>query len=264
MLLRYREGVAGERGWIRVLMMAIIIAGPLYVNAQSRIAENRFSACRTNTAYKPGMEYGIKFGPSFNQFAQPGTMIGFNFGLFGNYKFNNCVAARVELLYSSQGGGRTDYRRVDVDPADPFGGRAVSVTNVNPQVVFNNIEIPVLAELCLPEFSKEMIRPKLLVGGSYSYMLSAVEHKTSRYNFYDGTFADMAYTKQNVSSYYNPHQFSAIIGTGICFHLNNRKFHVDVRYRAGLTQLNMRPFDIPGMGGKLHSSSLIFNMGFTL
>jgi hypothetical protein len=264
MLSRYREGVDGKRGLIRIMMMAVIIAGPLYVNAQNRIAENRFSACRNNTAYRPGLEYGIKFGPSFNQFGQPGTMIGFNFGLFGNYKINNCVAARVELLYSAQGGGRTDYRRVDIDPGDPFGGRSVSVTNVNPQIVFNNVEVPILAELCLAEFSKEMVRPKLLVGGSYSYMISAVEHKTSRYNFYDGTFADMSYTKQNVTSYYNKNQFSAIIGAGICFNLNNRKFHVDIRYRQGLTQLNARPFDIPGMGGKLHSSSLIFNMGFTL
>ena len=39
---------------------------------------------------------------------------------------------------------------------------------------------------------------------------------------------------------------------------------VDVRYRQGLTQLNQRLYDIPGMGGKLYSSSLIFNMGITL
>lgn len=246
------------------LMIWIIFMIPFLAGAQHRTSENRFQGCKNGIVVAPMLNLGVKIGPSLNQFAQPGTVIGMNIGMFGTYKVTKCFTARMELLFSTQGGGRRDYRRVDTDPNDPYGGKAVNVTNINPQVIFNSIEIPVLGEFGLAESSRLMIQPKLLLGGSYSFAMSAIEHKTQRYNFYDGTFADLAYTRQNVTEYYKRSQLSVIVGAGINFNMGSHVFNVDVRYRQGLTQLNQRLYDIPGMGGKLYSNSLIFNMGITL
>ena len=246
------------------LMIWIIFIIPFFADAQQRPSDSRFQGCKNGIVVAPMLNLGVKIGPSLNQFSQPGTAIGMNIGMFGTYKVTKCFTARMELLFSTQGGGRRDYRRVDTDPNDPYGGKAVNVTNVNPQVTFNNIEIPILGEFGLAESSRLMIQPKLLLGGSYGFTMSAIEHKTQRYNFYDGTFADLAYTRQNVTEYYKRSQLSVIAGAGINFNMGNHVFSVDIRYRQGLTQLNQRLYDIPGMGGKLYSSSLIFNMGITL
>ncbi len=258
------ELIASKRARTQILMIWIIFSIPFCTTGQHRISEARFMGCKNGIASTPLLYLGVKFGPSLNQFSQPGTVIGMNIGMFGTYKVTNCFTARMELLYSTQGGGRQNYRRVDTDPNDPYGGKAVSVTNINPQVTFNNLEIPVLGEFGLAEANRLMIQPKLLLGGSYGFAMSVIEHKTQRYNFYDGTFADLAYTRQNVTDYYKRSQFSLIAGAGINFNMGSHVFHVDVRYRQGLTQLNQRLYDIPGMGGKLYSSSLIFNMGITL
>lgn len=256
--------IADNRVLFQILMICIIFIIPFCTHGQNRISEARFKGCKNGIATAPVLGLGVKFGPSLNQFSQPGTFIGMNFGLFGTYSVTKCLDARMELLYSTQGGGRQDYRRVETDPNDPYGGKAVSITNINPQVMFNNVEIPILGEIGLTELNRSMIQPKLLLGASYSFAVSVIEHKTHRYNFYDGTFADLAYTRQNVTDYYKRNQFSLIAGAGINFSMGSRVFHVDIRYRQGLTQLNQRLYEIPGMGGKLYSTSLIFNMGVTL
>jgi hypothetical protein len=238
-------------------MMLII---PFASNAQERWIERSNYGFLTKSRYC----YGFKFGPSFNQFSQPGSFIGFNVGLYSKYRVSEYFSGRVELLYSTQGGARNDYTRTygNGDLASPTV-QVNTVTNLNPYVTFNNIEVPILAELNFQEMAGLAVQPHLLLGASYARTLSAVEHKNQRYEYSNGATAEIGYTREDVSGVYNPNQVSLIGGLGLQFHTPRRSFMLEMRYRQGITQLNNYVDNKTGIGGRLYSSSLLFNWSVT-
>jgi hypothetical protein len=238
----------------------MVLIVPFVSNAQERWIERSNYGFLSTSRYC----YGLKFGPSFNQFSQPGSFIGFNVGGFVKYKVSDVFSPRVELLYTTQGGARNDYTKTyaDGDPNNP-NPSVSSTMNLNPYVTFNSIEIPILAEFSFPEMAGLAIQPKMLVGGSFSHAMSIVETKTQRYIYSNGSAVDVGYSREDVSGNYNPNQISAIGGLGLQFATPRRTFNVELRYRQGLTQLNNYVNSTSGIGGKLYSSSLIFNVSIT-
>jgi hypothetical protein len=228
---------------------------------------------------------GAKIGVSLNQFSQPGTVIGPSVGAFASYEVLPFLKVKVEPQYSQQGGARQSYY-IDYSSID---GDVSSITHINPSVIFHNLEVPLLLELTLNEYHDEAIIPKLILGGSYSLMMSASETSTLRYNFNDGTPSiDVAYRQQGVIDNYTHNQYSAIGGFGIQFRTGKHSFQFDIRYRQGFTQLNRILYPdafnltsssslssssstssapslpVNGVGGKLYSSSLSFNFSMTI
>ena len=260
-----------NKKWIQVFAIWISVIVPYCARGQDATATP--AASQDPVAETPMITLGAKIGASLNQFSQPGTAVGLNLGAFGKYHLLDFLDVRLELLYSTQGGGRSDYTRYsDTGLFGSFGSVSssstgsvgvASITSVNPYITFNTIEIPLLAELGLPEFKDLNIQPKLLLGGSYSGVMSAIEHRTTRYNFNDGTAVDVAYSRETVKDNYKTAQWSLIAGMGMNYNLGKRVFHMDIRYRQGLTQLNNQKYT-GAAGGKLYSSSLIFNFGMTL
>ena len=258
-----------NKKWIQVFAIWISVIVPYCARGQDAVP----AASQDPVVETPRITLGAKIGTSLNQFSQPGTTIGVNIGAFGKFHVTDFLDARMELLFSVQGGGRPNYTRYVDDGT--FTGTSVGVANIqaiNPSVTFNTIEIPVLAELGLPEFKDLNIQPKLLLGMSYSMVMSSIEHRTQRYNFNDGTAVDVGYTRDEVNDNYKRNQFSVIAGLGVNYNLGKRVFHMDIRYRQGLTQVNQILYPVTsfsngssaGGGGKLYSSSLIFNFGMTL
>jgi hypothetical protein len=211
---------------------------------------------------KPYMVYGFKIGLGFNQFTQPGSFIGLNTGFFGKYKINEVFNITVEALYSMQGGGRQSYTKV-YDDASQSEFVVNTINNINPFVVFHNLEIPLLAEFGFPELSKSSIQPRFRLGGSYSMVMGAYETKTQRYNYSDGSAVDLGYIREDVADRYKKNQYSLIAAIGLDFKTARRTFFIEARYRQGLTQLNKYPYVTPGTGDTLYSSSLSFNTGIT-
>ena len=115
-------------------------------------------------------------------------------------------------------------------------------------------------------------RAELDAANRIARTLGAIEHRTQRYNFADGVSVDVGYARETVTDNYKRNQFAVIAGMGMNYNLGKRVFHMDVRYRQGLTQLNqIRYASTSGLignqgqpGGKLYSSSLTFNFGMTL
>ena len=256
-----------NKKWVQIFAIWISVIVPYYARGQDATAS-------TDSGDDSRITLGAKVGTSFNQFSQPGSFIGVNLGAFGKFKVTDFLDARLELLYSTQGGGRSDYTRVYNDGSDGSTNGVTSITNLNPYVTFNNFEIPLLVELGLPEFKDMAIQPKLLLGGSYSMVMGAIEHKTQRYSFPNSpdangnavapTIVDVGYIRENVTDNYKRSQWAVIAGIGVNYKLGKRTFMMDIRYRQGLTQLNQVVYAVPGIGGKLYSSSLIFNFGMTL
>jgi len=242
-----------------VVAVVILLIIPNLVQGQYRYTE------RSNYGIKSRsyIVYGIKFGPSLNQFTQPGSFIGLNAGIFAKYKINDSFDVLAEGLYSMQGGGRQNYTKI-YDDADQSRFVVNSITNINPFVVFHNFEIPLLAEFGFPELSRLSIQPRFRFGGSYSRVISAFETKTQRYNYSDGSAVDIGYIREDVANRYRKNQFALIASVGLDFKTAKRTFFVEARYRQGLTQLNKYTYVAPGTGDVLFSSSLIFNTGITL
>ena len=261
-----------NKKWIQVFAIWISVIVPYCARGQDAAATA--PATTDPVAETPQITLGAKVGVSLNQFSQPGTAMGISLGAFGKYHVLDFLDARLELLYSTQGGGRSSYTRYSDDGLyGSFGsagsstsGNGVgvsSMTSVNPYITFNTIEIPVLAELGLPEFNGMNIQPKLILGGSYSGVMSSIEHRTQRYNFNDGTSVDVGYRRETVTDNYAKSQWAVIAGLGMNYNLGKRVFHMEVRYRQGLTQLNQQTCTRTA-GGKLYSSSVTFNFGMTL
>jgi len=228
---------------------------------------------------------GAKIGPTLNQFSQPGTMIGFSGGGYASYHVLPILNVKIEPQYSMQGGARQSYY-VNYSAID---GNVAAIGFYNPSVIMHTVEVPLLAELTLPEFEDETIIPKLILGGSWSLMAKATETSTMRYFFNDGTPAvDVGYRRQNVTDNYTRSQFSAVVGFGVQFKTDSRDFQIDVRYRQGFTQVNrikypdaIQPltsspsssssssstsvgFPANGVGGNLYTSSLSINFSMTI
>lgn len=220
---------------------------------------------------------GAKVGANLNQFTQPGTTIGVSVGAFGKYPIKPFLDVKLELLYSQQGGARQSYY---IDYSS-LGGNVSAVDFINPSVTMHNIEVPVLAELTLPEFAEQSVIPKLIVGGSYSFMMKASETHTQRFIFSDGSTpsVDVGNQHDDVTDNYTRNQFSAIVGLGVMFKTEKRDFQFDVRYRQGFTQVNLIKYpdaiqktgsssvSLPaanGVGGNLYTSTLSINFSMTI
>jgi hypothetical protein len=231
---------------------------------------------------------GAKVGANMNQFTQPGTTVGLNVGGYGSYVVSPVVTVKLEPQYSQEGGGRPDYSRDYSQISDNIQ----AVHFINPSVLFHNLQIPLLVELSLPEFSEETVKPKLILGGSYAVVIAATETHTKRYEFIPDTGGsssssgsdplsdpypasiDVGYQRENVTDNYARNQWSLFAGMGLEFKSGERTFSFDVRYRQGLNNLNLLRFSSPGnqtgtigaagTGGKLYSSSLSFNFSMSL
>jgi Outer membrane protein beta-barrel domain len=231
----------------RSLILSVFLIGVLITSANAQIS------------------IGAQTGVNLNQFTMPGSTIGVNVGAFGTYKFLPFLTAKLEINYSQEGGGRQNYFLPLNDPrlAD-IAGNISQLNYINPYVYIHNLQVPLLVELSLPEFAEASVMPKLILGGSYSYMLSANELHTKQFIFQNGTFADVPYLKEDVTSNYVASQFSLIAGMGIQFKGEKRDFSFDIRYRQGITQLNNVTESLSYKDGRLFSSTLSFNFSMTI
>jgi hypothetical protein len=220
----------------------------------------------SSTAYAQ-IEVGAKLGVNINQFNQPGTIFGFNGGAFARYPVLDFVSVRAELLYMQQGGERSPYtRNMTGSGAD---GNITSISYSNRYVNLNNLEVPILAEITHPDFIAESIKPKLLLGVAYGFLLSATESSERTYFMATGATPQITFSDNhdNVRSNYEHNNVGLIAGVAIDYKIGERTFTTEVRYRRSLTQLNLinsLSNQVPGQFGNLYSSTLSINFGMTL
>ena len=209
---------------------------------------------------------GAQTGVNLNQFTMPGTTIGINAGAFGSYKFLPFLSARLEIMYSQEGGGRQNYSLALAGGSmlPDLRTNIAALNYINPYVYIHNLHVPLMVELTLPEFDQASVAPKLLLGGSYSYMISANEMHTKLYQFTDGTFANVPYLTEVVTADYVASQISILAGLGLDFKGEKRNFSFDIRYRQGLTQLNNIKESFSFKDGRLFSSTLSFNFSMSI
>ncbi len=114
---------------------------------------------------------GPKAGINFNSFRgnnRYDVVLGYNAGVFAKYPLLDFLTLRGELLYMQQGAKLEDYTIF-----------VPELRRTNSRLEFNNLQVPILLEFGLPQLTEEDIKPKIIIGGFYSYSLSTREVHTS-------------------------------------------------------------------------------------
>jgi len=221
-----------------------------------------------SSAANAQIDIGAKLGVNINQFNQPGTVFGFNGGAFARYPVLDFLSVRAEVLYMQQGGARTPYTRSFSSGSSGTDGTVSSIDYSNRYVNLNNLEIPVLIEITHPDFADEAIKPKLILGVAYGFLLSAKESAERKYTFTSGPTTSLTFSdgRDDVRSNYAHNQIGLIAGVAIDYKIGDRTFTTEVRYRRSLTQLNLlNTIDqVPGQVGNLYSTTLSINFAMTL
>lgn len=207
---------------------------------------------------------GAKIGINLNQFSQPGTTVGGSAGGYARYELLNFLEVQGELIYSLKGGGRTEYIR-DLNVTSSSSSLANSVEYINRSILLHTVELPISARLGLPELNGGTIVPKLIVGGSYSYVFSASENSDAIFSFNNGNRGLVSDTKENVAGDYFAHVYSAHMGIALDFNLENSKsFTMEFKYRKGLNNINTTKTTITELTDKLYSSGFSVNFSYRI
>ncbi len=182
------------------------------------------------------LDYGVKFGGNFNQFNQPGTIIGGNAGGFARLNMLDWLGFQGELLYDYQGGGRHDFSPAYAN--DNTNSGTVSTTFINRKLQLHTASLPLSVRLT--PFSRDSnITFYLLVGGSAEYIWAAFEERDVL--FQSDNLGDVILTGQNQSVTDEIEDFQAGWHFGAGFDLyqtDGRVISVEARYRQSMMNIN--------------------------
>ncbi len=161
-----------------------------------------------------------------NMTVSNGTTSAFGYGAGGYVNLNllSFLTVRGELLYVSHAARLNSYNE--------SLGSGGSVDYHHRNLRFHTLEIPILLQFPLPIM--ESLKPKIYVGGSYSYNFSVYEINNRAYKLTnpESTINYYGYG-DNVSSYFQMYNASAIGGLSVSFD----SFVVDARYQQGFPNL---------------------------
>lgn len=175
---------------------------------------------------------GPKAGINFNSFRQSkeyknhfDVVPSFNIGGFAKYPVLPYLNARVELLYFQQAANIYDYTVMS------------DLRRTNAKVRFHNIEVPVLAELGLPSLAEDILQPKVLLGGFYSYTLFSRESYINVVDLAGSPEVTFDGYLDGQSQYYRS-QFGLIAALAAEMKIFSHPVSVEFRYQYNLNKIN--------------------------
>lgn len=206
---------------------------------------------------------GPKAGYNFNSLRgnhKYDVVPGLNAGGFAKYPLFEFMLVRAELLYVQQGANLNDYQ---INVPD--------LQRNDAKVKFHNLQIPVLAEFQLPALSEEDVKPKLWVGGFYSYTLYARETYTNIAKV--ASYSPIVYNGHTeVTDLFNKNQYGIIAGIGGDVKIFSFPVSLEFRYQYNLSRANkpgsQEAFNLKNTaeewGDRLYISTLSFNVAVTM
>jgi hypothetical protein len=206
---------------------------------------------------------GAKAGINFNSFRgnnRYDVVPGLNVGGFAKMPVTDYLKLRGELLYFQQGANLMDYPVLQPD-----------LYHSDATVRFHQVQIPVLAELGIPALSEESIQPKLLVGGFYSYTVSARERYTNVAKV--GGYKPVEYLGYStLDSYFDRSQFGITAGIAGEVKVFSYPVSLEFRYQYNFNRINKPDIQsayrlsntFKEWGSNLYLATLSFNVSVTL
>ncbi|WP_338195401.1 hypothetical protein [Flagellimonas marinaquae] len=230
-----------------------------------------FTDSRAQSAEIEGeLAIGAKVGIGFSQFSQPGNVVAATAGGFVRRQFLPYLQAEGGLSFDLYGGGRADMDRdlgLLSGQSSFYGanGNISRLQYLNRQVLLHAAKAHVSARLGLPELKDAPMVPKLIVGGSGSYIFRAVENHDSYFVFTDNTSIILSNQWENVGGDYDSFDFAVHFGFALDFKMRNGQiFSLEIIYEKGLKDINNIMVGQPANITELRVQRLGFNFAYTI
>ena len=225
--------------------IALVFAGllaftGLQVKAQDAAKEDRIT-------------YGAKVGFVRANIAQDfenaaDARSGFAGGLFMTYKINDWLSVSPELMYARSGANLrpgsniwntyiTDYNGFPQIGLADFDNIDIVKSSIN----MHNVDLNAFA-VFHPALLRGAIQPRFFAGPAIAYNMYTRAQQRAVLNIADPNPAlsrsPEFSANRNWSSRINNWDIGAVIGAGLDFNAHKVKYTFDIRYRAGLSQIN--------------------------
>jgi len=152
---------------------------------------------------------------------------GFQGGAYGSYQALDFLKVRLEILYVMQGAKLADYDYTS------------EIRNTNAKVIFNTIQFPLMAELGIPGF-EGAIKPKLLLGGFYSYAFSV--QTTFDQVATSGGSSLKTKGSEDASDFFKHQQYGFLVGIGATVPIMDKPCLIELRYTHTLNDVAIEGF----------------------
>jgi len=249
--------------------IALVFAGllaftGLQVNAQDAAKEDRIT-------------YGAKVGIVRANIAQDFENVadarsGFAGGLFMTYKINSWLSVSPELMYARSGANLrpgtsiwnlyvTDYNGFPQIGIPDFDDIDIVKSSLN----MHNVDLNAFA-VFHPALLRGAIQPRFFVGPSIAYNMYTRAQQRAVLNIFNPDAAisqSPEFTaNRNWSSRIRNWDMAAVIGAGLDFNAHKLKYTIDVRYRAGVSQINAYRNEVNQNDFQSQNVLIMFGIGF--
>lgn len=216
---------------------------------------------KDSTSFNKDIYYGIKTGINFNHFNRSGTDYGFQLGGLIIFESVKTYSFSLGLAYS-QIGGKEINKTIFSAPGAPISQRDF----LNRAIRMHTAEIPINIHFKHLKSLNNNIRPDLYLGIVYNALIYINERRDELwYSSKTTPVGDQVKTllnnqNKNVTSSYNTHLFSAILGSNIYFKVAEKvNYFFGFEYRIGLQNVKKTN---QSYGGNMKTNQFNIKLGY--
>lgn len=239
---------------IALVILVLLAFTGLQVKAQDAAKEDRIT-------------YGAKVGIVRANIAQDFENVadarsGFAGGLSMTYRINDWLSVSPELIYARSGANLrpdtniwnlyvTDYNGFPQIGIEDFDDIDITKSAIN----MHNVDLNAFA-VFHPALLRGAIQPRFFVGPSIAYnMYTRAQQRASIEGFSFNA-------NRNWSSRIRNWDMAAVVGAGLDFNAHKLKYTFDVRYRAGVSQINAFRNEVNQNDFQSQNVLIMFGIGF--
>lgn len=200
---------------------------------------------------KKNISFGAKAGLNLSSLTSdyvnlPDVKVGYQFGAFAKLSVLPAVSVEMDVLYARFGSS-------SLTPEKVYTPGSVGTANiVKSQVALNTLEVPVLANIYILELGGSKIRA--IVGPEMNFYLSSIAMDTRK-----DAIGEMK-SSTVVSGSFQSCDFAVVAGIGMDFQIGNHKLGTELRYRSGITPVNIiRSSSFKDFGLNALSLNVVYN-----
>jgi hypothetical protein len=200
---------------------------------------------------KKNIAFGVKAGANISSLTSdyvnlPDLKVGYQAGLFTMFKVSSALSVEIDVLYGRFGSNC-------LNPEKIYTTGSVGTNDiVKSGVVMNALEVPLLANIYVFGFGSTKVR--LMVGPEVNFYLTSSAIDTRM----DATGETKSATI--VSGSFQTYDVAGVAGIGLDFPAGNHTLGLELRYRAGITPVNIiRSSSFKDFG----LNALSLNIGYT-
>jgi hypothetical protein len=248
---------------------ALVLTGLVFFNANQAQAQDAANEDRITFGPKVGFVRG-NIAQDFENVADARS--GFAGGGFISYRVNDWFSVSGELMYARFGANLrpgtsiwnlyvTDFNGMPQLGIEDFDDIDIAKSSLN----MHNVDLNAFA-VFHPAMLRGAVQPKLFVGPALAYNMYTRAQQRAVLNIFNPDAAVSQSPEfsanRNWSSRINNWDIGAVIGAGLDFNAHKLKYSIDVRYRAGVSQINAFRNQVNQNDFQSQNILIMFGIGF--